>query len=221
MIEIRPGSEADSPAIARVRRDSWRAAYTGIVAAPVIDRITATGGAATAPPPYRRTLVAEVGEHPAVIGYASFGPERAIASVSWSWNSPARAQPAAAPSAAASSAPAAAAVAPSAAGADRGGACGKAGPDPLTADGRAGIVGELYALYVTPAWWSAGAGRALMDRVLTSLEADGYRRAVLWVLAGNGRARRFYERAGFTPDGGTHILSGLGGILELRYSREL
>jgi len=201
VIEIRAGLAADAPAIARVRRESWRAAYEGIIPTPIIDRATAHGGAAADPPPYRRTLVAEAGEHRAVIGYASFGPERAVAAVTSSLN-------------AASGRPVQPAVNPSA-------TDGEAAPDPLTPDGRAGLVGELYALYLTPAWWSAGAGRALMGRVLAFLADDGYRRVVLWVLADNARARRFYERAGFAADDGTNILAGLGGVLEIRYSRDL
>jgi ribosomal protein S18 acetylase RimI-like enzyme len=193
VIEIRPGLAADAPAITRVRRESWHAAYEGIIAAPVIDRATATGGNAADPPPYRRTLVAETGEHPAVIGYASFGPERAMPSA-----------PATQPAADDPCVP----VVPD-------------GGDPLTADGRAGRTGEVYALYVVPAWWSAGAGRALMDSALASLRASGYSRAVLWVLAANTRARRFYDRAGFAPDGASTILTALGDLLEVRYSRDL
>jgi ribosomal protein S18 acetylase RimI-like enzyme len=188
VIEIRPGSLADAPTIAQVRRESWLAAYDGIIAAPLIDRATAAGGTIATPPPYRRTLVAVAGDHPAVIGYASFGPERTVASVFPSQPSPAGAGPAS---------PA------------------------LTPAGRAGQAGELYALYVTPAWWSAGAGRALMGAVLAALEAERYRHVVLWVLADNARARRFYDRAGFAPDGGINILTGLGGVLEVRYSRAL
>jgi len=41
------------------------------------------------------------------------------------------------------------------------------------------------------------------------------------VLAANNRARRFYERAGFTTDGESNILAGLGGVLEVRYARPL
>jgi GNAT superfamily N-acetyltransferase len=199
VIEIRLVSDADAPAIARVRRDSWHAAYEGIIPTPIIDRATAPRAAAVNPavnpPAYRRTLVAEAGEHPTVVGYASFGPERSVAT------------------AFSSTIPAAgghhpAASAPSASGM-------------LTADGLAGVAGELYALYVTPAWWSTGTGRALMGQVLTSLEAEGYMRVVLWVLADNARARRFYERAGFAADGGTNVLSGLGGVLEVRYTRDL
>jgi ribosomal protein S18 acetylase RimI-like enzyme len=187
MIEIRPVTPTDAPDIAKVRHDSWHAAYEGIIPTPTIDRATAVVAAAANPPPYRRTVVAEAGEHPAVVGYASFGPERTVATAFISDGSPRAARPG----------------------------------SPLTADGLAGLVGELYALYVTPAWWSTGTGRALMDHVLAALKAEGYPRIVLWVLADNTRARRFYERAGFTPDGGTNVISGLGGVLEVRYTRGL
>jgi len=60
-----------------------------------------------------------------------------------------------------------------------------------------------------------------MGRVLSALEAEGYQRAVLWVLTDNSRARRFYERGGFAPDGATNILAGLGGVEELRYARPI
>jgi GNAT superfamily N-acetyltransferase len=199
MISIRVGSAADAHAIAHVRRDSWHAAYEGIIPTPTIDRATAFGAAAADPPPYRQTVVAEAGEHPAVVGYASFGPERTVAT---------------------------AFLSPATRGAANHDAAGPPGArdapgGPLTADGLAGLVGELYALYVAPAWWSTGTGRALMEHVLTALRADGYPRAVLWVLADNARARRFYGRAGFTPDGGTNVITGLGGVLELRYARDL
>jgi ribosomal protein S18 acetylase RimI-like enzyme len=217
VIEIRPGSPADAPAIAQVRRESWLAAYDGIIPAPVIDRVTAAGGTVGSPPPYRRTLVAVAGDHSTVIGYASFGPERTVASVSWSQPSPAGGRPAQAPPAARAFSPAAAAPSPAAAGAAPSPA---PAAGPLTPAGQAGGVGELYALYVSPAWWSAGVGRALMSSVLAALEAERYRRVVLWVLADNARARRFYDRAGFAPDGGTNILTGLGGVLEVRYSRD-
>jgi ribosomal protein S18 acetylase RimI-like enzyme len=94
-------------------------------------------------------------------------------------------------------------------------------PHPLTADGEGGRVAELYALYVRPACWSTGTGRALMDRVLARAGAVGYQSITLWVLRDNERARRFYERAGFAPDGATNVLAGLGGILEVRYRRPL
>jgi RimJ/RimL family protein N-acetyltransferase len=79
----------------------------------------------------------------------------------------------------------------------------------------------LYALYVTPDHWSTGAGRALTDAVLDGLRAAGYRRVVLWTLTENARARRFYAKAGFAPDGATNVLAALGHIEEVRYARDL
>jgi ribosomal protein S18 acetylase RimI-like enzyme len=205
VIEIRPGSVADAPAIAQVRRESWCAAYSAIIAPPIIDRATAAGGSAANPPSYRRTLVAVVGEQPAVVGYASFGPERTVASAQAAPSAPPGGQPeSAGPAANGPLTPAA-----------------RTGAGPLTPAGRTGEVGELYALYLIPAWWSAGVGRALMTSVLDALRGDRYRRVVLWVLADNARARRFYERAGFILDGGTNIITGLGGVLEVRYTRDV
>ena len=94
-------------------------------------------------------------------------------------------------------------------------------PHPLSPEGQQGQVAELYALYVHPAWWSTGSGRALMDRVLDTASAAGYSSVRLWVLRDNARARRFYERAGFAPDGASHTLEGLGGVTEIRYRRAL
>ena len=94
-------------------------------------------------------------------------------------------------------------------------------PHPLSTDGEERRVAELYALYVRPAWWSTGTGRALMERVLARSASAGYSSIALWVLRDNQRARRFYERAGFAPDGATNVLTGLGDVLELRYRQQL
>jgi GNAT superfamily N-acetyltransferase len=94
-------------------------------------------------------------------------------------------------------------------------------PYPLTPAGSKREVAELYALYVHPAWWSTGTGRALMDHVLTKVHAAGYADITLWVLEANARARRFYGLAGFAPDGARHMLDDLGGVTEIRYRRAL
>lgn len=80
---------------------------------------------------------------------------------------------------------------------------------------------ELYALYVLPEYWSTGLGRRLMDRVLADLRARGHRRISITVLAGNDRARRFYERYGFVV--AEHMTNERHGhpTDELRYEREL
>lgn len=61
--------------------------------------------------------------------------------------------------------------------------------------------GELYALYVRPDRIGTGVGRALLDAAHAHALAHGLDPLRLWVLAGNTRARRFYERAGYVADG--------------------
>jgi ribosomal protein S18 acetylase RimI-like enzyme len=97
-----------------------------------------------------------------------------------------------------------------------------AGPsrdDDATAD-----TAELYAIYVHPEHQGRGEGRALHDRAITMLRAEGYRLATLWVLTTNERARGFYERMGWHADGATKTET-LGdtdvNIHETRYERTL
>ena len=68
-------------------------------------------------------------------------------------------------------------------------------------DTDAEATGELYAIYVNPDRWDQGLGSALLTHAAGRLTALGYSDAVLWVLESNIRARRFYERAGWTTDG--------------------
>ena len=74
---------------------------------------------------------------------------------------------------------------------------------------------ELGAIHVDPAYVGSGVGRLLMREALPHLGE----RAVLWVLEGNDRARRFYERGGWTLDGVTRE-APVGGetTCQLRYS---
>lgn len=82
--------------------------------------------------------------------------------------------------------------------------------------------GELYALYVHPDHLSTGIGRALMGQVLEQAAALGHAVLRLWVLEHNVRARRFYERAGFTPDGAAEPYEVDGTLVpEVRYARRL
>ena len=191
MVVIRSASTADAAQIAVVMRDSWFAAYDGIIAPAIIDRATAPDGGARVRQSFRmrpwQRMIAAVARQPGraqadpaapdIIGYASFGPERDVLDMPW--------------------------------------------PYPLTSAGSGGKAAELYALYVHPAWWSTGTGRALMDQVLAKVRAAGYGCITLWVLEANARARRFYQRAGFIPDGARHVLDDLGGVTEIRYWRAL
>jgi GNAT superfamily N-acetyltransferase len=56
---------------------------------------------------------------------------------------------------------------------------------------------ELMALYVLAAVYGTGVGHALLSAAI------GHQAAYLWVLDGNERAVRFYEKHGFAFDG-TH-----------------
>ena len=56
--------------------------------------------------------------------------------------------------------------------------------------------GELGALYVDPQAWGTGLGQALIIEAERRL-AERHAVAGLWVLAGNVRARRFYEAGGW------------------------
>ncbi|MEU3711016.1 GNAT family N-acetyltransferase [Streptomyces catenulae] len=81
-------------------------------------------------------------------------------------------------------------------------------------------VGELFALYVAPELIGMGIGRTLMTASLEHAREAGFAELRLWVVRGNARARRFYARAGFTPDG-TEQTDEVGGepVPELRYRR--
>ena len=81
-----------------------------------------------------------------------------------------------------------------------------------------GGLGELYAIYAAPEAWGSGAGTALMRTGLEALRDAGYAEAILWVLEDNPRARRFYEREGWTLDGARKEDEFLGVCVpEVRY----
>jgi GNAT superfamily N-acetyltransferase len=79
--------------------------------------------------------------------------------------------------------------------------------------------GQIAGLYVLPAEWGQGAGSALHDAALAVLSEAGYHAAGLWVIAANDRARRMYERRGWTCCPG--VEQDAYGVTEVRYRREL
>ena len=85
---------------------------------------------------------------------------------------------------------------------------GMAAVGPCRDDDRPGET-ELYALYVLPDQWGSGVGQALWQAAqpFTSL----------WVLTDNARARAFYERNGFRPDGHRMPVGFVDGVDEVRY----
>jgi len=82
--------------------------------------------------------------------------------------------------------------------------------------------GEVYAINVVPRAWGIGLGVQLLNAAQRGLTAAGHSTAYLWVVEGNVRARRFYERAGWGVDGATKIDDDFGtGVTEIRYHRQL
>ena len=84
-------------------------------------------------------------------------------------------------------------------------------------------IAELYAVNVHPAHWRRGAGRLLCEHALREAAARSHTAMTLWVLNGNERARRFYERLGYAPDGVERSESKLIGspLHELRYRKAI
>lgn len=84
--------------------------------------------------------------------------------------------------------------------------------------------GELHAINLDPTHWHSGQGRPLLDHAVAALQERGYHEATLWVLGSNDRGRRFYARAGWSPDGRTRVETIADGTVELhevRYRRTL
>ena len=82
--------------------------------------------------------------------------------------------------------------------------------------------GEVPAIYLDPDVIGTGVGRELLAETIVALRAAGFTRATLWVLEGNDRARRFYEKAGWVWDGSVSSHS-FGSVTEavVRYAIDL
>lgn len=82
--------------------------------------------------------------------------------------------------------------------------------------------GEIWALYVDPCHWGKGVGSLLIEAGRDMLRTAGYEQAHLWVISGNARARRFYEREGWRTDGldRTDVI-GTSSVHEVRYVASL
>ena len=74
---------------------------------------------------------------------------------------------------------------------------------------------ELWSIYVLASEYGTG----LADRLLAAVLPDDVP-AELWVLEANPRARAFYGRHGFAPDGARHVFGReWGGQAEIRLVR--
>jgi GNAT superfamily N-acetyltransferase len=78
------------------------------------------------------------------------------------------------------------------------------------ADGMAGnwrtrplipAVAHLWQLFVLPPWWGTGVAHVLHDAAIAEMRNRRFERARLFTPSGQARARRFYERRGWTLAG--------------------
>jgi GNAT superfamily N-acetyltransferase len=69
---------------------------------------------------------------------------------------------------------------------------------------------HFWQLFVDPAWQGSGLAVVLHDEALREARERGYVAIRLFAAAGQARARRFYEREGWTAAGPEFMLEGFG-----------
>lgn len=143
MVEVREATIEDAAGIVRVRAESWRGAYRGIVSDEFLDAIDVAEWAER----QRRNMEA------APLGLISCVAIVQGEVVGWA-------------------------------------ACGR------NSEADTPYAGELYTIYLLPTHWRRGIGRLLMAATAQSLMCRGMSSMILWVLAENWPARRFYEALG-------------------------
>jgi GNAT superfamily N-acetyltransferase len=79
---------------------------------------------------------------------------------------------------------------------------------------------EIGAIYVQPEFIGTGVGTAIVGRVEAIARAAGALAMKLWVLEQNAKARRFYEKCGYRPDGRSKMIEDWQQT-ELRYHKDL
>jgi GNAT superfamily N-acetyltransferase len=79
---------------------------------------------------------------------------------------------------------------------------------------------NLWQLFVRPAWQGRGIATWLMEAAASESRQRGFTRMRLWTPQGQSRARRFYEREGWTLTGRVHEDSPFG-LPTVEYARTL
>jgi GNAT superfamily N-acetyltransferase len=78
---------------------------------------------------------------------------------------------------------------------------------------------HLRGLFVEPEWWGSGLARELHSMAIGEAARRGWHAMRLFTPEGNARARRFYEREGWTRTGATFELAN--GLPTVEYRRAL
>jgi GNAT superfamily N-acetyltransferase len=78
--------------------------------------------------------------------------------------------------------------------------------------------GEIRAIYVLPEYWGKGCGKELFQYATEKLKEEGFKKAFLWVLKDNARARKFYGKMHMqcTQQERTLCISGKN-VTEIKY----
>jgi GNAT superfamily N-acetyltransferase len=79
---------------------------------------------------------------------------------------------------------------------------------------------NLWQLFARPAWQGRGIATWLIDAAASEARRRGFTRMRLWTPQSQSRARRFYEREGWTLTGGVHEDSPFG-LPVVEYTRTL
>ena len=84
-------------------------------------------------------------------------------------------------------------------------------------EGNDSSCGEIHSLYVLPAFWRQGVGKALFLAAKERLHQRGYRSIMLWTLADNLHANLFYRKMGMTRGDCRIISIGERNLREVQY----
>jgi GNAT superfamily N-acetyltransferase len=84
-------------------------------------------------------------------------------------------------------------------------------------------MGELWAIYAEPSYWSKGVGLALWDAAREGLVEEGCTHVSVWVPIANERAMRFHALAGFKREMSSAKTIAVGSVKveEIRLKRAL
>jgi GNAT superfamily N-acetyltransferase len=79
---------------------------------------------------------------------------------------------------------------------------------------------HLWQLFLRPPWWGSGLAHDLLAAALVAALGEGYGRMRFFTPRDQARARRFYEREGFSHTGWEALEETIGLVL-VEYAREL
>ena len=80
---------------------------------------------------------------------------------------------------------------------------------------------DIWRIYLLPEYWGQNIGIEFIDWGIKELKRKGYKKVALWVVEENVRARKFYEKFGFTHDGEIRVINVGRELKEYRYIKHL